>query len=140
MATKNTKRHEKEEKNQTILPFRGFSCFSWPLPLPSGTRRRQPPGRRDACHLLIRRVTSEAAAKALLRGELTVRNHAFYLEGGKLCGYQTVTARDRDRLVAELNKLGSVAIAEGARKELAKAKRGPSDPSEESLRRLEKAG
>jgi hypothetical protein len=80
-----------------------------------------------------------AATKTLLRGELTVRNHAFYLEGGKLCGYQTVTARDRDRLVAGLNKIGSAVAAEGVKKEREKPRENPSDLSEESLRRLEKA-
>jgi hypothetical protein len=79
------------------------------------------------------------ALKTMLRGELTVQNHACYLEGDKLCGYQTVVARDRDRLVAELNRIGSLAMAEAVREELKKPKRDSSEVSEESLRRLEKA-
>jgi hypothetical protein len=79
------------------------------------------------------------AVKGMLRGELTVRNEAIYVENGKLCGYQTVTARDGQKLVAELNKAGSMVMTAAVAEQRARANKANPDFSEESLKKLDQA-
>jgi hypothetical protein len=81
------------------------------------------------------------ARRAALRDLLTIHNGALFKRpDGRLCGYQTITVRDRKKLVTELNALMSSQMARMAEAALASQKNPPSPWDEESLRRLQKAG
>jgi hypothetical protein len=80
------------------------------------------------------------ALKAMLRKHLVVRNGTFFLDkDGKLCGYQTVTVRDRDRFAADLNAQTSAGMADFATRALADPKTRGSWWDDESLRLVQQA-
>jgi hypothetical protein len=89
-------------------------------------------------------ATDEAARalRAMLRKHLVVRNGAFFLDkDGKLCGYQTVTVRDRDKFAAGLNAQTSAGMTAFATQALADPKTVPRGWwDDESLRLVQQAG
>jgi hypothetical protein len=83
---------------------------------------------------------SKKLQKQMQRKHLVIHNGAFFLNpDGKLCGYQTVTVKDRESFVRDLNAFASAGFSALATEWLADdSKRAPSF-DEETLRRLQKA-
>jgi hypothetical protein len=80
------------------------------------------------------------ADKALLRKHLVVRGGGFFLnEGGRLCGCQFVTVRDREKFARDLNGLLSRRMADYAKAALADPRQRAGWEDEESLRLTQRA-
>jgi hypothetical protein len=82
------------------------------------------------------------AQKEMLRKHLVIRNGAFFLNAdGKLCYSQTVTIRDRNKFLPDLNDLVSEQMAHYANSGLSAPKNARSDDwcDEETLRLIQKA-
>jgi hypothetical protein len=81
----------------------------------------------------------DKALKTLLGKHLVIHKGGFYLDkDGKLCGYQTITIRDRDAFVKDFNPLIGERMA-GWAKELLNAPSPGDFWDKESLRRIEQA-
>jgi hypothetical protein len=80
------------------------------------------------------------AFRELMKKHLAVRKGAFFLDGdGKLCAYQTIHVRDRDALVARLNRIFDQAMKDFAVREKGNAA-DPDRLDDETLRLIERAG
>jgi hypothetical protein len=116
----------KEELGKTFAAAEQFYLGSWAL------QASLKPGPDDG--------PLEREKKALLRRHLVVGGGGFFLnEGGRLCGYQTVTVRDRGRFVADLNGLISRAMTDHVKGGLGDPRQRADWEDEETLRLMERA-
>jgi len=80
------------------------------------------------------------AQKVLLRQNLAIENGSFFQDKqGKLCGFQTITIRDGNRLSTAVNAMLSAALSQMASQGLAEESKRPRGMDEATLKRIQQA-